>query len=172
MSAVTAGGIAGLLALAPSVALGHAALLDAEATTAVRLHAHYDTGDPMAEAQVIIYAPDDPASAWSRGTTDAEGRYLFAPDPELPGRWTVQVRQAGHGAVAHVEIGPAGGGDDTAGAEGADAAGDSAPAVVAVTGDSTESGALQRVVMVALVAWGALGTALFFWRRRRGDASA
>jgi nickel transport protein len=152
--------MAGLLALAPLTALGHAALLDAEAATAIRLHAQYDTGEPMAEAQVIIYAPDNPTRAWRQGTTDAEGRYLFAPDLEVPGRWTVQVRQAGHGAVAHVEVGPSG------------ADGDADAPVLAFTGGSAETGPLQQVVMVALVAWGALGTGLYFWRRRRGDASA
>jgi nickel transport protein len=148
--------LAGLAALAPLPALGHAALLQAEAAQAIRLHATYDTGEPMAEAQVIIYAPDNPAQPWSRGTTDAEGRYLFAPDPGLPGRWTVQVRQAGHGAVANVEVGPDGG---------------DAP-VLSVTGGGMETGPLQRAVMVALVVWGALGTALYFRRRRAGDASA
>ena len=154
--------VAGLVAFAPLPALGHAALVEAEPTPAVRLQAAYDTGEPMAEAQVIIYAPDNPARAWSRGATDAEGRYLFAPDSAIPGRWTVQVRQAGHGAVTYVEIG--------ASAE-ADAAEVGTPRI-AVTATGSETTPLQRVVMIVLVAWGALGTALFFRRRRGEHASA
>ncbi|MGY6632565.1 MAG: carboxypeptidase-like regulatory domain-containing protein [Alkalilacustris sp.] len=154
---------AGLAGATPPPALGHAALLDAEATTAVRLHARYDTGAPMAGAQVIIYAPDAPADAWSHGTTDAAGRYVFVPDMALPGRWTVQVRQAGHGAVAHVTLGA------DAGARDGDAA---AAGAVSIRTDSPPASPLQRAVMIALVAWGALGTALYFRRRRDGHASA
>ncbi len=148
--AVAAALLAALTALAPLPASSHAALLQADPVPAIRLHATYDTGAPMAGAQVTVFAPDAPAEAWSRGVTDAHGRYLFAPDPDRPGRWTVQVRQAGHGAVTHVEI---------------------APDAIAITA-ATPTGPLQRAVMVALVAWGALGTALFFRRRRADDASA
>ncbi|TVQ84761.1 MAG: carboxypeptidase regulatory-like domain-containing protein [Chromatiaceae bacterium] len=147
--------LAGLTAFAPLPALGHAALVEAEMVAAIRLHAQFDTGEPMAAAQVILYAPDNPAQAWARGTTDPAGRYLFAPDPAVPGRWTVQVRQAGHGAVAYIDVG----------------ADDGAAPVVAVAGGGGPTGPLQRAVMVALVAWGALGTALYFRRRRRVHAS-
>lgn len=151
--------LAALVALAPQPSFGHAALLDAETTTAIRLQARYDTGEPMAGAQVIVFAPDNPTEAWRRGATDAEGRYLFAPDIDMPGRWTVQVRQAGHGAVAHVDVGGA-------------AADAGPPSVVATTAQSGEHGLLRQAVMSALVAWGALGTALYFRRGRRDDASA
>lgn len=145
--------VAGLAALAPLPVFGHAALVEAQLATAIRLQAQYDTGEPMAEAQVIIYAPDRPAAAWARATTDAAGRYLFVPDATLPGRWTVQVRQAGHGAVAYIEV----------------AADDAEAPVVAIAGVGRPSGLLQRVVMVVLVAWGALGTALYFWGRDRNQ---
>lgn len=137
--------------IAPLPALPHAALIEAEAAQAIRLHAFYDTGEPMAEAQVIVFAPDTPSEPWARGTTDAEGRFVFVPGPEA-GRWTVQVRQAGHGAMAHVEMGAA------------------APVVIAA---AAAPGWVERVVTIALVAWGALGTALFAMRNRgRRDASS
>ena len=134
-----------LLLLVPLPALSHAALLQAEAAQAVRLQAVYDTGAPMAGAQVVIYAPGNPVEPWGRGETDAEGRYVFLPDT-AEGRWTVQVRQAGHGAIAHVEM--------TGGAP------------VALAG-GTGADWLQRAVMIALVGWGALGTALFALRGRK-----
>jgi len=144
--------------LATPYALGHAALVDAETAPAIRLHAYYETGEPMAEAQVIIYAPDAPGQVWRRGVTDSEGRFEFVPAP-VPGRWSVQVRQAGHGAMAHVDMGA------------------SAPAAVAAVAVASPAPApaswLERLVMIGLVAWGALGTALYF-RREKGvrDASA
>jgi nickel transport protein len=149
--------VAALIAVAaPVPALGHAALVQGRAVAAVEVLARFDTGDPMAEAQVIVFAPDDPASPWLRGTTDAEGRFLFVADPGRPGRWTAQVRQAGHGAIVHLDLG-----------------GEAAVADGAPSGEAPgRPGPMQRLVMVALVAWGALGTALFFRRRPARDASA
>lgn len=147
-----AAGLAVAAITAPQALLAHAALLDAELAQAVRLQAQYDTGAPMAGAQVIIYAPDDPARPWKRGATDAEGRFVFLPDGR-PGQWSVQVRQAGHGAIAHLLLGEA----------------PPQPLTEAPGGMSV----LERVVAIALVAWGALGTALFALRRRgQADASS
>lgn len=137
---------------APGVAHSHAALLEAETARAIRLHATYDTGAPMAEAQVLIYAPDDPAKPWGRGLTDAEGRFHFLPDGR-EGRWSVMVRQAGHGVMAHVEMG-------------------AGEPLVLTTAGATATTWGQRLLMIALVAWGALGTALFLWRGRRGRMNA
>lgn len=144
-------GLGLMFAQAPAPADAHAALIEAENVPAVRLRAVYETGEPMAGAQVLIYAPDTAADVWARGETDEQGRFEFIPDT-LPGRWSVQVRQAGHGAMAHVMLG----------------AGDGpAPA-----NTSSQDDWLRRAVMVGLVAWGALGTALFFRRRKVGiDAS-
>lgn len=134
---------------APLPAHTHAAVIEAEAVQAIRLQASYDRGEPMAHAQVIIHALDDPASPWGQGVTDRDGNFDFIPDAQT-GRWAVQVRQAGHGALAHVEIGAA------------------SPVILT---SSAGGGWLQRAVMVALVAWGALGTALFV-RRRTGRKDA
>ncbi len=140
-----------LVVSAPQMALAHAAIMEAEVAQAIRLHAFYETGEPMSQAQVIIYAPDDPAQVWGQGIADMDGRYEFIPDA-IAGRWSVQVRQAGHGVMAHLEIGA------------------NAPVI---TVSSTPDTWAQRALMVALVAWGALGTALYA-RSRKGkpDASA
>lgn len=153
---VSAAAIAGAaaLALVPAAAKAHAALLDAAPVQAIALTGRYDTGEPMAGAQVIIYAPDDPAQVWGRAVTDEAGRYVFVPDVALAGRWTVQIRQAGHGAVAHIDLAAA----DDAGA----------PATATITTQNAAPDWLQRLVMVALVAWGALGTALWVRSTRRG----
>lgn len=142
--------VVGIIASA-DVAHSHAAVLDAEAAQAIRLHARYDTGAPMAHAQVIIYAPDDSEQAWGLGVADRDGRYEFIPD-DIAGRWLVQVRHAGHGVSAHVEIG------------------EDAPVLITFSAPDT---LVQRALMVALVAWGALGTALYARSRKgRSDASA
>ncbi|MCC5957275.1 MAG: carboxypeptidase regulatory-like domain-containing protein [Natronohydrobacter sp.] len=129
---------------APLAAFSHAALIEAETAQAIRLHAFYDTGAPMSHAQVIIYAPDDAATPWGQGVTDREGRLEFVLGSE-PGRWSFQVRQSGHGAMVHVEVGT------------------DAPVVMATAG---AQGWGQRLLMVALVAWGALGTAAFAYSRK------
>lgn len=142
--------IAGLLA--PQSAFSHAALIEAETAQAIRLHAYYDTGEPMAEAQVIIYAPGNPTAPWGRGITDSEGGFSFVPDA-IDGRWSMQVRQAGHGAMAHIEF--------------------DGDATQIVFQQAAADSWVQRAVMVALVGWGALGTALYARRKgRQGDASA
>jgi nickel transport protein len=138
--------------LGVSQARAHAAVIEAELAQAIRLTALYDTGMPMAHAQVSIYAPDAAATPWGQGVTDRAGQFEFIPDA-LPGVWAVQVRQAGHGATARIEIGAQAG-----------------PVIIAAAG---AEGWAQRALMVALVGWGALGTGLFALRGKgRKNASA
>jgi nickel transport protein len=113
---------------------------------AVEIQATYDTGEPMASGQVTVYAPDSPATPWLTGVCDDEGRFAFTPDPDKPGTWDVQVRQAGHGDIVHIEIG--------AGAATSGGSGLTTP---------------QILLMAACVAWGCIGTALFFSRKRGAD---
>lgn len=70
----------------------------------VELFADFDTGEPMAEAQVTIYSPEDPLTPWLTGTADARGRYVFIIDPEMPGIWDIQYRKAGHGDIVHLQL--------------------------------------------------------------------
>lgn len=130
--------------LLPTTAYAHGAKIEYSSTTAVELVATYDSGEPMGGAQVVVYAPDDPSTAWLIGQCDDEGRFAFAPDASQPGTWDVQVRQAGHGDMIHIDI-----------AEGTVSGGIS-------SGYSTG----QIVVMAVCVIWGIAGTALYFRRRR------
>jgi nickel transport protein len=70
----------------------------------VELLAEFDTGEPMAEAQVTIYSPADPLTSWLSGTADAEGHYSFVIDPAIPGSWDIQFRKAGHGDIVHLQL--------------------------------------------------------------------
>jgi nickel transport protein len=135
-------------------AAAHAAFVDLRDVAAISVLAQYDTGEPMADAQVAIYAPDDPATPWLTGQTDARGWFLFMPDPAISGRWAVQVRQAGHGAMAYADV----------------AAGDS---TVTIIGTAPAAGLTwaQKALMLASVLWGAIGTALYFRRKPSGAAA-
>jgi nickel transport protein len=130
--------------LSAQAAGAHGVHVAAELTQAVHVRATYDTGQPMAQAQVALFAPSNPAQVWARGVTDDNGTFTFIPDPAEIGQWSVQVRQAGHGAIVSVSTG-------STAPQGAQPA----PQSMA-----------QKLLMIALVAWGALGTALFFWRRK------
>jgi len=131
-----------LLAL-PLPAYAHGAKIEYKVGMTVEIVAAYDSGEPMAGAQVTIYAPDNPSAPWMTGVCDDEGRFSFTPDTTIIGTWDVQVRQAGHGDIVHIPIGT-----DSAG------------------GGSGGYTPLQIVLMAACVIWGSLGTALYFSRRR------
>ena len=126
-----------------ATASAHGAKIEYTISVAVEIRAAYDTGEPMAGGQVTVYAPDNPSTPWLTGVCDEEGRFVFTPDPSKPGIWDVQVRQSGHGDMAHIPIG-----EDMA--------------MAGTTGYT----ALQIVLMGVCVVWGFVGTALFFSRRR------
>ena len=99
----------------------------------------------MAGAQVTVYAPDDPSTPWLTGECDDEGRFAFTPDTSIPGTWDIQVRQAGHGDMIHIDI-----------EEGS------------VTGGSSSGySTAQIVIMAVCVIWGVIATALYFSNRRK-----
>jgi nickel transport protein len=125
-------------------AYAHGARIEYTVDMVIEIVATYDSGEPMAGAQVVIYAPGDPTTPWLTGVCDDAGRFRFAPDTSRPGTWDVQVRQAGHGDIVHIPIG-----EGSAGAGG--------------DGGYTP---LQIILMAACVIWGAVGTSLYFWRRR------
>jgi nickel transport protein len=125
-------------------AYAHGAIIEYTVDMTIEIVATYDNGEPMAGAQVVVYAPDDPSTPWLTGVCDDEGRFTFMPDSTKPGTWDVQVRQAGHGDMVHIPVG-----------EGAVAAASSGGYSV-----------LQIVLMAVCVVWGIAGTALYFSRRR------
>ncbi|MGC9505557.1 carboxypeptidase regulatory-like domain-containing protein [Baaleninema sp.] len=137
-------------------ALAHGANIVYRSQRAIELQATYDSGEPMAEAQVTVYAPDNPSLAWKTGTTDDRGEFVFVPEEDQTGRWTVSVRQAGHGDIVHINL------DNTEATETA-AETDNNTAWVAEAGETTLS---QRIVTVAAVIWGCIGTALYFSRHK------
>ncbi len=130
--------------IAAGIAQAHGVELEYVERNAIEVTARYDTEDPMAGAQVAVFAPDSPAEPWLTGTCDSAGRFFFVPDPEIPGLWEVQIRHAGHGGLLRIEV---------------DESGISPAGTTGFTGP-------QKLLMTAAVIWGLVGTALYFSRRR------
>ncbi|PZD74363.1 hypothetical protein C1752_01124 [Acaryochloris thomasi RCC1774] len=72
---------------------------------AVEIEAAFDTGEPMANAQVTVYAPDGATQPWLTGKFDSKGHFAFTPPADQTGTWQVKVRQAGHGKILNIPIG-------------------------------------------------------------------
>lgn len=70
----------------------------------IEIHADFDSGEVMSDAQVAIFAPNDLINPWQTGKMDEAGNYTFEPDLSIPGTWDVQVRKAGHGDMIHIKI--------------------------------------------------------------------
>jgi nickel transport protein len=133
------------LLLLPAQAACHGVKLSCETIKGIAITAQYDSGEPMAGGQVTVYSPDDPLNPWLTGTCDESGKFFFTPDPDCPGLWEVQVRLAGHGALARIEV--------------------TSDGIVAVGASGLTT--LQKLVMALAVVWGLAGTALFFSRRKK-----
>lgn len=134
-----------ILLLLPCGVYAHGVDLNAVPVNAVEVTALYDSGMPMAGGQVAVYAPDEPLEPWLTGTCDDEGRFIFKPDYSRPGIWEIQARLAGHGELFRFEVTAAG------------------EAVLSGPGGLSQ---LQKIVMALAISWGAVGTALYFSRRR------
>ena len=134
----------------PKAALAHGANVEYRATEAITIQAKYDDGKPMANAQVVVYAPSDRASPWLQGTTDKSGNFTFVPNTnaENIGNWDVKVRQAGHGDITTIHV--------------QDKLAVNKMTVAAGAGYTTA----QKLVMAAAVGWGFIGTGLFFARSK------
>jgi len=133
--------------------LAHGSVIEHRQANAIEIRASYDNGDPMAEAQVTVYAPDEPTDPWLKGTTAEDGTFAFVPDPNLEGDWDVRVRKAGHGELISIPS------EDS----------QSSRSQSVQSNNNWQGGGytrLQKALMAALGVWGFIGTALFFARNR------
>ncbi|MGV2830184.1 carboxypeptidase-like regulatory domain-containing protein [Myxosarcina sp. GI1(2024)] len=144
-----------LLPILPKPVLAHGAQIEYQETSAITVRATYDDGTPMANAQVVIYSPEDRATPWLKGTTDSQGNFTFVPDRETPGDWDVKVRQSGHGDITSIPI------------TDAKSAAEVSQTQMTVN-DASNAGytSAQKLVMAAVGVWGFVGTALFFSRKK------
>lgn len=93
-----------LLAVGATAAYAHGVVINYTANDQgeIEFEAAFDNGEPLAKAQVTIYAPSDPATPYLTAEADEDGHYVFMPDQV--GRWSVQFRVAGHGDIVHLDI--------------------------------------------------------------------
>lgn len=136
-----------LLMFTSTSVFAHGVNIKYDADITYRIEASFDNGQPIANGQVTIYAPDNPTEIWGEGFTNEEGVYFFTPD-QISGNWTIKIRQAGHGSSITIPIG----------------------SEEAIGGDKAYSGTTgfslsQKLLMAACVVWGTIGTALYFKRR-------
>lgn len=149
---------------AQTEALAHGVAIEYQQIQAVAIQANYDSGEPMKNAQVAVYAPNNPEEPWTTGTTNEQGEYLFTPDPALSGNWEITVRQAGHGEVLTIPIAAATGNAVTGNA----ATGNNDAAMSRVRSGSQDNlTPVQKAVLGGSVIWGFVGTALFFSRGKK-----
>ncbi|MGJ3249975.1 MAG: carboxypeptidase regulatory-like domain-containing protein [Elainellaceae cyanobacterium] len=139
-------------------AIAHGVEIEYQSAQAIEVTATYDSGEPMAEAQVAVFSPDNPSDPWMTGTTNEQGVFTFAPDASVLGDWEVQVRQAGHGDIVTIPV-------EESFAEGG--AGGSTGDAVASAGGTGSFTPLQKIVVMGAVVWGFIGTALFFMSRKK-----
>ncbi|HMQ51131.1 MAG TPA: hypothetical protein PKD98_03470 [Anaerolineae bacterium] len=93
-----------LMSIATTTAYAHGVVITYAANERgeIEMDAAFDNGEPLANAQVTIYAPSDPATPYLTAKADENGHYVFTPDQV--GRWSVQFRIAGHGDIVHLDI--------------------------------------------------------------------
>ena len=144
LALLSAGFLSVLLIQSAQPAYAHGATIQV-VPQAVEVIATFDNGEPMSNAQVRIYAPDELNEPWQTGQTDSEGRFWFTPEADKGGNWEVMVRKAGHGQTTTFAL--------DALADGAGVGGQAAP-----------SSASRWLSMLAII-WGFVGTALYFSRR-------
>jgi nickel transport protein len=102
------------LFLLPGQALAHSVQTDfqliseianrAKPATQLEVKSSYDTGDNLANARVLVFAPNDSEKPWMEGMTDAQGKFIFQPDPKLKGNWTLKIGRGDHGDILTVPV--------------------------------------------------------------------
>ncbi|MDB9528389.1 hypothetical protein PN498_20525 [Oscillatoria sp. CS-180] len=66
--------------------------------------ATFSTGEPMQDATVLVYAPEDLETPWQESQTDEQGHFTFAPDADQLGSWRIEFKQEGHEDIRIVPI--------------------------------------------------------------------
>lgn len=119
----------------------HHTILKSEATC---VHVSYHSDEPMGQARVLVFRPNESAPAWE-SSTDTRGNVCIVPDKD--GIWVLQVRdKTGHGARINLDVNKN-----------------------SIKHESTANSSLSaahKTVMALIFIWGCIGTALFFKRNK------
>ncbi len=136
--------------------IAHGVKIKHQITPAIKINAVYDTGLPLANAPVTVYAPNTPSKPWLKGTTDEEGNFIFSPDSSQSGYWEIKVRQAGHGQLVSIPFQV----DKSYNSDNEKISNSN----YYLASTSNDYNPLQKGLMIGCIVWGFLGTGLFFWR--------
>ncbi len=121
-----------------------------EINRSVRIQALFDSGEPMSNAEVLVFSPGA-SKPVDTLRSDSSGIFVFSPDniDTVSGKWVLQVRdKGGHGLRINYDVPDEG--SLTAGISSA---------------DSSIPNPLRMWICAACVVWGFIGTALYFKRR-------
>lgn len=90
----------------PSRVLAHAMQTNyvLEDANNVQFTAVFSTGEPLKNAKVKIYAPNNPSQPLMESQTDEKGQFTFKPDQNIPGEWEVSIGEAGHQDILTVPV--------------------------------------------------------------------
>ena len=123
----------------------HGAIYEVLTGGVVGIRASFDTGEPMAAARVLVFAPGE-TEKYYETKTDRNGIVCFSPDRK--GMWVIQVlAEGGHGLRINLPV-------------------DSSMSVQPRAESASGSSYLQKIIMAIAVVWGFIGTGLFFSRKR------
>ncbi|NJM95778.1 MAG: carboxypeptidase regulatory-like domain-containing protein [Acaryochloridaceae cyanobacterium CSU_5_19] len=94
----------------PSKALGHAIETNyvLENSSNVKFTATFSSGEPLGNAKVNIYSPNNPDTPAIETTTNEKGEFTFVPDPKAQGDWEVSIKKEGHADYLTVPVNPKG----------------------------------------------------------------
>ena len=94
----------------PTRAFGHAMETNyvLEEANKIQFTAVFSTGEPLKNAKVKIYAPNNPSEPLMETKTDEKGQFTFESDQKIPGEWEVSIGEAGHQDILTVPVTPKG----------------------------------------------------------------
>lgn len=148
--------------------LAHGSKITYQQTQSLEIIAEYDNGEPMKNAQVVIYAPKNPTQPWLKGITDNQGKFRFTPDSSLVGDWSVKVRLGGHGKIINIPISSTSTASNFKNNTGNFQNQETMMIKSGITSEinNVQHTMLQKLMMAATGIWGFIGTALFFARKK------
>lgn len=88
----------------PTKAFGHAVETKFVFDDALEIQTLFSSGEPLTDAKVQVFSPENPEEPWLEGKTDKEGRFAFEPDTKIPGDWEIIINEKGHGDILTVPV--------------------------------------------------------------------
>lgn len=85
------------LAIAPKAVFAHAVETNYQMIAdSLEIQSTFGTEEVFPNAPIVVYSPDNPTEPWLEGTTDAEGKFVFNPDPSIAGEWSIEIGEDSH----------------------------------------------------------------------------